>query len=170
MEYLKIAEDFAIKIWPYKNKFKLEDIMLFGSVAYEKKDPSDLDLLILHKNEILEEFQDVANSKIEDIDKLRELSRRLNKEIDLLALLESTTIEKLIFKNKFNIKYLDIGFFTDHEYKNKWIKRNKELCNLERRKAMLPDETFEECIFRQGLLYNQKTQKYDILSLQKYKL
>src|SRR3989344_153741 len=110
MEYLKIAEDFAIKIWPYKNKLKLEDIMLFGSVAYEKKDPSDLDLLILHKNEILEEFQDVANSKIEDIDKLRELSRRLNKEIDLLALLESTTIEKLIFKNKFNIKYLDIGF------------------------------------------------------------
>ena len=37
--------------------------------------------------------------------------------------------------------------------------------NLKKRKE---GETFEECIFRQGRLYNQETQKYDIPALQKY--
>lgn len=170
MEYLKIAEDFAIKIWPYKDKLKIEDIMLFGSVAYGKKDPSDLDLLVLHQNKIFEEFQDIANSKIEDTNKLIELSRRLSKEMDLLTILEGTTIEKLIFKNKFNVKYMDIKFFTDNEYRKKWKEKDKGISRLEIQKAQFPGEAFWECMFRQGLLYNQETLKYDIPALQKYKI
>lgn len=165
MEYLDIAKDFAERIWPYKEKLKIEDIMLFGSVAYGKKNPSDLDLLILHYNEKLERFQDIANSNIEDVKKLIKLSHILEKEVNLLGILSGTMTEKLIFKNKFNVKYMDVKFFTDETYKNEWLGKNKK---ISKKSNLFPNETFIETIFREGKLYNQKTCEYDILLLQRY--
>ena len=45
---LEAAIEFGIKIWPYKEELKIEDIMLFGSVALGKENPRDLDMLLLH--------------------------------------------------------------------------------------------------------------------------
>lgn len=167
MEYLKIAEEFGKRIWPYKNQLKFEDLMLFGSVAYCKENPTDLDILVLHYNEKLENFQDTAESKINDLEKLTKLNELFNEEINLLGLIQGTSIEKLISQNKFNVKYMDIKFFTDNEYRKKWREKNLKTYGLTP-KARLPGETFDEAIFRQGLLYNQGTQKYDLPALQKY--
>lgn len=167
MEYLKIAENFGKIIWPYKNKLKITDLMLFGSVAYGKKNPKDLDLLVLHYSPLFEEFQEIAESnKIEDSKKLAYLSNKLNGESNILNLIKGTSIEELILQNKFNTKFMDIDFFTNQEYRKKWRKKNYKIPN--KPELMLPGETFEECIFKRGLLYNQKTQKYDIPALQKY--
>jgi len=65
---------------------------------------------------------------------------------------------------------MDISFFTNQEYKEKWKEKDLKVHGHEKSKARLNDETFEECIFRQGLLYNQETQKYDIPALQKYQM
>ena len=134
MNYLEIAEDFTKRIWPYKNKLKIKDIMLYGSVAYGKNNPSDLDLLILHQSEKLEKFQEIANSKVEDVEKLIELSRRLNEEIDLLSVMNGTMANKLIFENKFNVKYIDIKFFTDNEYRKNWKERDLKIYMHEKSK------------------------------------
>src|SRR3989344_9572873 len=168
MEYLKIAEEFGEKIWPHRNKLKIEDIILFGSVAYGKENPSDLDLLIMHYNRILEDFQDIADSKLNDLEKLVKLSKSLNGEINLLQLLKGSLTENLIARNKFNTRYMDISFFTNQEYKEKWKEKDLKIYGHKKSKVRLEGETFEECIFRQGLLWNCFTQKYDIPALQKY--
>src|SRR3989344_6793002 len=124
MEYLKIAEEFGEKIWPHRNKLKIEDIILFGSVAYGKENPSDLDLLIMHYNRILEDFQDIADSKLNDLEKLVKLSKSLNGEINLLQLLKGSLTENLIAHNKFNTKYMNIKFFTEESYRNNWNRQN----------------------------------------------
>lgn len=156
MEYLKIAEDFGKIIWPYKNKLKITDIMLFGSVAYGKKDPLDLDLLVLHYNEKLDNFQEIAESKeIEDSKKLEYLSNKLNGESNILKIIQRTSIMQLISLNKFNTKFMNTYFFTNHEYRKKWEEKNS-------------DPEFLKKIFNHGLLYNPETQKYNIPALQKY--
>ena len=169
MEYLKIAENFGKIIWPYKDKLKIADIMLFGSVAYGKPNPSDLDLLVLHYSPLFEEFQEIAESKkIEDSKKLVYLSNKLNGASNILNLIRGTSIEGLILQNKFNTKFMNISFFTNPEYKNKWRGENLKIHGHQKPKARLNGETFERCIFRQGRLYNQETQKYDTPALQKY--
>ncbi|MEK6844665.1 MAG: hypothetical protein AABX44_00225 [Nanoarchaeota archaeon] len=168
MEYLKIAEEFGEKIWPYKNKCNIEDIMLFGSVAYGKKNPTDLDILFLHYSEKLESFQDIAETKTNDLGKLTKLAELFNREMNILKIIQETSIMQLVYLNKFNTKFMDISFFTNQEYKNKWKEKNLKIYGHKKSKARLNGETFEECIFRQGLLYNQETQKYDIPALQKY--
>ncbi len=157
MKYLKIAENFGKKIWPYKDKLKIIDILLFGSTISREKNPADLDLLILHYSEKLENFQKIAESKIDDLEKLSKLAEILNKEINLINLLQGTSIERLISQNKFNVKYMDIKFFTDGEYQNNWKEKNS-------------DPEFFKNIFSKGLLYNQDTQKYDLQASQKYNL
>ena len=169
MEYLKIAEDFGKKIWPYINKIKIADIMLYGSVAYGKKNPTDLDLLVLHYNELLDNFQEIAESKkIGDSKKLIDLSNKLNGEINLMEVLQESNIKKLISQNKFNTKFMNISFFTNSEYRTKWKERDLKTHEHAKSSHKKEGETFEECIFMQGLLYNQETQKYDVPALQKY--
>ncbi len=170
MEYLKIAENFAKKIWPYKEITKIRDIMLFGSVAYGKQNPNDIDLLLLHHSEIFEVFQDISESKkTADLEKLTIISNMFKRKgIDLSKIFEKTKVIELISKNKFNIKYMDIDFFRDNNYKRQWTKKNKEKHKKRNIKKRLPGEEFEDTIFRQGLLWNPETRKYDIKANKKY--
>ena len=168
MEYLKIAENFGKTVYLYKDKLKIADLMLFGSVAYGKKNPTDLDILVLHYSEKFENFQDIAETKTNNLEKLTKLAEFFNGEINIQQIIQETSIMQLISLNKFNTKYMNIKFFTNQEYKKKWKEKDLEIYRHKKLKARLPGETFEECIFRQGLLYNQETQKYDIPALEKY--
>jgi predicted nucleotidyltransferase len=169
MEYLQIAEEFAKIVWPYKENIKIKDIMLFGSVAYKKQNPSDLDILLLHYNKIFDDFQRVANSKkIKYITKFYMLSKHFQKDINLLKVFQGTSIEKLISQNKFNVKYMNIKFFTNDSYKSAWIKKDMEIHKNQVPKSRIGTENFEDAIFRQGLLWNYITEKYDIPARKKY--
>jgi len=168
--FIEVAEEFGKKIWPVKNKLKIKDLMLYGSLTYKKRNPHDVDMLILHSSKILEKFQDIADSKIADSKKLIILSRILRKKLNLIKIFEGSQTKELIDSRKFNIKFMNIKFFTNKYYKIKWIKRNLRLHGNKKKKARLSGETFEECIFRQGLLWNPKTQEYDIPALKKYRL
>lgn len=169
MEYLQIAEDFAKKIWKVKEKANLNDIMLFGSLTYGKSNPRDIDLMILHKNPLLDKFQfEIIDKEIPDIKKMFILSNILGKDIDLEKIIVNTPIPELLKKGLFNTKYLNINFFTDKEYKTRWIKNNEEHHDRTITKAHIGNETFEECVFRQGKLWNPNTEKYDIPAKTKY--
>ena len=170
MEYLKIAEKFGKIVYQYKDKLEIADIMLFGSVAYGKKNPTDLDILVLHYSEKFENFQDIVGTKTNDLEKLTKLSEFFSGEIDILEIMQETPIMQLVSLNKFNTKYMDIKFFTNQGYKEEWREKNLKIHGNKKSKARLNGETFEECIFRQGLLYNQETQKYDVPALQKYQI
>ncbi len=171
MNYLNTAENFAKKIWELKEKANLKDIMLFGSLTYGKPNPRDIDIMILHENPLLDKFQfEIIDKKISDIQKMFILSEILGKKIDLEKIIVNTNIKELIEKGLFNTKYMNVNFFTNNEYKSKWIKNNEEYHDRTITKAHIGNETFEECIFRQGKLWNPFTQKYDIPAKTKYQI
>jgi len=171
MDYMQISENFAKTIWPLKEEANLIDIMLFGSLTYKKQNPRDIDILLLHKNTLLDKFQfEVIDKDISDIEKLSILSNMLGEKVNLSRIISDTSIKKLLEKGLFNTKYLNVDFFTDKEYRDKWIKNNGENHDRTIHKAHIGNETFEECIFRQGKLWNPLTEKYDIPAKEKYKL
>src|SRR3972149_9857249 len=160
---LEAAIEFGIKIWPYKEELKIEDIMLFGSVALGKENPRDLDMLLLHSNRLFDEFQSTAKSKcIEDKEKLRILAEKMKEKVDLLAILRETKIMSLIDSNLFNLNYMCVDFFRNESYRKTWkeqdLAAHQEAVPKEREKG----EEFEDAMFRQGLLWNAKTSAYDI--------
>ncbi len=171
MEYLKIAENFARNIWKSKENIKLVDLMLFGSLVHKKNTPHDIDLLIIHENPLLDRFQfEYVDLKIDIIRKLYSLQKLLGKEINLEKIINNTGTEELIKKNLFNTKYMNFSFFEDENYKNLWIENNKKYHDISIKKNRIGNETFEECIFRQGLLWNPKLEKYCIPARNKYKI
>ena len=172
MEYLQIAEEFARIVWKHKEKLEVKNLMLFGSVAYGKQNPSDIDLLVLHYSKILENFQDFAESKeTKDLEKLAILSEMFNKEnINLLKMFKETESLKLISENKFNLKYMNIKFFEEENYRNAWIEKDRKIHGHDTPRDRIHGITFEEEIFGQGLLWNPLTEKYDVPSNKKYSL
>ena len=171
MDYLNIAENFAKCIWKIKEDVSLNDLMLFGSLTYGEPNPRDIDILILHENPLLDKFQfEIIDKEIPDIQKLFILSKILGKKINLEKLIANTNIRELVEKGLFNTKYLNVNFFTDKKYRDKWIKNNEEYHDRKIHKAQIENETFEECIFRQGKLWNSNTKKYDIPAETKYKI
>jgi len=155
MEYLKIAEKFGKIVYQYKDKLEIADLMLFGSVADGKKDPADLDMLVLHYSEKFERFQNIAETKTNDLEKLTKLSEFFNGELDILKIIQETSIMQLVSLNKFNTKYMNIKFFTDEIYRNDWNRQNTGV-------------NFAKTIFEQGFLWNHQNQKYDVPAKQKY--
>lgn len=170
--YLVIAEDFAKIIWPHKRFFKLDDILLYGSVAKGKENPLDIDLLIIHHSDLLNQFQSFFNSKnLEDIQKLIIFSRVLREESEkrnlikklfykapnLIELLDRTDIQRMIYKDKFNTKYLDTRIIKDKIRINDWKAENST-----------KNGDFLNDIFSYGKLWNPKSEKYDIPGNQKY--
>jgi predicted nucleotidyltransferase len=171
MDYLNVAENFAKGIWKVKEEANLKDIMLFGSLTYNKPNPRDIDIMILHENPLLDKFQfEIIDKKISDIQKLFILSEILGEKIDLEKIIANTNIKELIEKGLFNTKYLNVNFFTDNEYRTKWIKNNEEHHDRTIKKARIDNENFEACIFRQGRLWNSNTEKYDVPARTKYKV
>lgn len=171
-ELMKTAEEFAKIFWSIKNKIKIEDIMIFGSLAYGKSNPNDIDALLLHYNPIFDSFQNFADRKdISATKKLIILDELFKEQGGLTFLFRDTSVEELVLKNKFNLKYMNILFFKDEKYRKLWVEKNRKNIILQdpnKLKLRLPGEEFEHAIFRQGLLYNPKTQKYDIPATTKY--
>ncbi len=156
---LSTAEEFGRIIWPLKTKLKIEGIMLYGSVARGKLNPNDLDLLIIHKNKILDKFQSIITSKNRPKNAyylLIKLSKLL-KDNKIVKILQGTSVEKAIKKNLFNTNYLNIKYFNEEKYRKKWNNQNK-------------NPNFLSNIFSYGLLWNPKTKKYNISAKQKYQL
>lgn len=169
MYYLEIAEKLAKNIWPIREKIKLVDLMLYGSLTYGKKNPNDIDLLLLHKNPLLDKFQfETIDEKIDDIQKFFILSRLLGKSINLEEIIKKINAKELIEKNLLHTKYMNLAFFSDNNYKKKWLENNQKHPDYSIKKNRIDNETFEECIFRQGKLWNKETGKYDIPALSKY--
>ena len=170
MNYLEIAEKLAENIWPIKEKIKLIDIMLYGSLAYGKKDPHDIDLLILHENPILDKFQfETIDKKIPNLQKCFVLSKLLGEDINLEEIIEKIEARELIENNLFQTKYMNIDFFSDEIYKRKWVENDRKHHDQSIKKNRIDNETFEESIFRQGKLWNSEEKKYNIPAFSKYK-
>ena len=170
MDYLEIANNFARNLWVVKKEIKLVDLMLFGSLANNKKNPRDVDLLFLHQNPILDKFQfEIVNQNISNIEKLYILNNLLNREVNLEKIISNIGVKELIQKNLFQTKYMNLDFFKEKEYRTKWIKNNEEY-NHPSIKKDYNGEKFEETIFKEGKLWNPQTKKYDIPAKQKYQV
>src|SRR3989344_8021477 len=112
---LSVAEEFGRVIWPLKNKLKLEDIMLHGSVARGSSNPSDLDLLIIHQNKILDKFHSIITSKNSSnrgYDELIILSKLLG-DNKIIEILRGTSVEDLIKRGLFQTNYLNTKYFVE---------------------------------------------------------
>jgi hypothetical protein len=154
---LEAAEEFATIIWPKRNKLRVIDLMLRGSVARKEPDPFDLDMIIIHKNLGLDEFQKLLRSKNlrSDEETLTKLNHYL-KEINMAKLLKKTRVRHLISKNLFQTSYINVEYFSNPAYKKEWDKDN--------------DKGFAKTSFHEGLLWNPKTEKYDIKASTKYRV
>ena len=167
IKLISIAEEFGEIIWPVKEKLNVEDLTLFGSLTYGKRNPRDIDMLIIHYNPLLDKFhEEVENKKFKNgQEAFLSLSNSL-KSIDLIKLFKETNIEKLIKKDLFQTVYMNIKYFTDEKYKKDWKEKNQKAHT----KARLDPLFFEERIFKQGLLWNPLSNKYDIPAKTKYKI
>jgi len=156
MEYLQIAEEFAKRIWPYKEKLEVKDLMLFGSLTNNKKTSRDIDILIIHQNHFLDKFQQMLKDKKfkSALDSFLFLSNSL-KNLDVLELFNKTGIEKAIKKNLIHTVYMNIKYFNNQEYREKWDSSQS-------------NPFFTENIFKQGLLWNPLTEKYNIRASENY--
>lgn len=161
------AEEFGKIFYPLK-ELKIEDILLYGSTSQNKKFPNDLDILIIHSNEIFDNFMEVSENKsTPDLEKLSYLNTQLSK-INLFGALKETKTLKLIKKNKLNLKYLNSKYFYDKSYRNFWEDFNKRYHNPLTKKGGRTKETFLEFIFSQGKLWSPSSNKYNLNPKQKY--
>ncbi|MFH1801589.1 MAG: hypothetical protein ABH804_02020 [archaeon] len=157
-QFMSSAEELAKIIWPIKNNIKLVDLVLRGSVARKVQNPVDLDMIIIHSNQCLDEFQDLLREKkfTTPQEAFYYLVQITKEGIDLSRLFAGSSIEKLISKNLFHTSYMNTKYFTDLEYKKKWDSKNK------------PE--FLKSIFSEGILWNPATKKYDIQISRKYSI
>ena len=173
LAYLTSAvEEFGEIIWSVRESLEIDDLVLFGSVAQRKPNPGDIDLMILHHNQIFDDFVAIGRDKhMKDKEKFIVLSNRLGSKIDLGSLLHKTKVEGLIYQNLFNAVYMNTLFFDDANYRKEWAAKHT-LPQRDKRYLLkykeLPDESFEQTIFSQGLLWNPSTKKYDTPLKQKY--
>jgi len=158
-------------VWPLKEELKLEDLMLYGSVSYKKENPRDIDLMVLHQNIQLESFIPISKSKeIMDIEKLLFLQKILGNNIPLIKRLQNTKTLELVNQNLLNLNYLNIRYFSDLDYRNYWNKLDSSFHHSPPSPRRFENETFLQCIFRQGLLWNPNSEKYVLPASEKYDL
>jgi len=161
LEYLtRTAEEFGRAMHPIKRALKVEDLMLFGSVAKRKEEPRDVDILLIHSNPIIEEFKQIIadNNSFSDAEKLIYLKQKLHSSgVDLMAQLDGTQVMPLIAQNLFNVNYMHSDFFKNPGYRASWRAKN---CN--------PDPQFDKRIIESGLIFNPLTNHYDIPASQRY--
>ena len=65
---LTIAENFGEIAMKIKEEMKIREILLYGSVSYNKEEPRDIDIMLVHYNPIRDSF--FAPSKIRGISNL----------------------------------------------------------------------------------------------------
>lgn len=168
LEYaLSAAEEFGKMFYSLKD-LKIKDILLYGSTSQNKKLPRDLDIMLIHSNEVLDKFMKIAENKlISDIKKLNYLESQL-KDIELFKILKETKTLKLIKEEKLNLKYLNFKYFQEKKYRDFWEKFNKKHFDPSIKKGGRTKETFLEFIFSQGKLWNPSLKIYNLDPRQKY--
>lgn len=167
MDYKEVAEKFGKMIWPEKDKIKLADIVLYGSVLENKKNPNDIDLLILHQNPLLDEFHfKTMYQKISNQKKYSILSELLKKQINLGKVLSDPGIKKTIREDILHPQYMNTLFFSDEKYRKKWKNHN----DFNKPHKKFEKEEFLEQVFNQGKLWNPLTEKYDFPAHIKYQI
>ncbi len=162
---LTIAENFGEIAMKIKEEMKIREILLYGSVSYNKEEPRDIDIMLVHYNPILDSF--FAPSKIRGIsnlEKIEHLQQLLEGKINIKKKLENTLSGKAIMNNQLNIIYLNELYFSNETYRNWWEKTDEVFHKNSKPKYRLPNESFLEIVFRQGYLFNELTKKYDIKS------
>ena len=158
LDYLtQVAGEFAKMAWPLRKQVGLIDFMIYGSVVRKEKDPKDLDILIIHKNPELDKFQNMIKEKIfsSDTEEFLALEKILN--INLSRIFQNSSIPLLLSKGLLHTSYLNHTYFTNRSYRKRW-----DLQNLN------PD--FLKGILKEGMLWNSRTEKYDIPTLTRYNL
>ena len=156
---LNAASEFAESIWPFREELKIEDMMLFGSVARREKNPSDLDILLIHRNHLFDSFKfHIADKAIPDSEKYSLLLEMLNGTGEKLKkALEETKAERLIAENALNANYINSRFFNDETYRRMW-----------RDQSCKENPRFDFEIFQNGMLWNPETGRFGIKASTKY--
>ena len=166
MDYQKVAEEFGKRIWKIKDSIALKDILLYGSVLDEKKNPNDIDLLILHENPLLDKFHfETMYKNISNQEKYLALSKLLKEQTNLEEVLSDPEIKETIKNNKLHPQYMNTSFFNNEEYRKKWKNYN----NFHKPHHKYNQEKFLGHIFNHGKLWNPVTEKYDLNAGLKYK-
>lgn len=155
--FVETAEEFAVIVYPIKDKIKVVDLMMRGSVARKVPNPLDLDMMILHENFNLDEFQRLLRNKVFQTDQeaFYNLQRYL-KEINVVEMLGKTRINNLVERGLFHTSYMSTIYFKDGAYKENWDMQN--------------DFEFARIAFSEGLLWNPETKHYDIPAKTRYTL
>lgn len=168
---LKAAEEFAKSIYEKIDEFKITEIILYGSLSSNSKNPKDIDIMIFHNNPILDKFLPLSKNKsLKDKDKFSILSHLLKPEINLEKILENKEILQAINENLLDINYLNTKFFSHKKYRNWWTNINNISHDQTRRKNQLEGETYLDSLMRQGKIYDPKTQKFDLSLDGKYSI
>ena len=151
------AEEFGRIIWPYRKDISILDLMLFGSTADKKQNPSDVDVLIIHTSPKLDRFYE--RDKKKEFKSSSEALKALDSifGLNLPKLFKSTKVEYLIERGLFHTAYIQDRYFRDTAYKINWDELNE-------------NPNFLKNIISQGVLCNPKTEKYDIKASTKYRI
>jgi len=171
IKLIEIAEEFGRIIWPIKKDLQVNDLILYGSLAYEAKKPKDVDIMVIHHNPILDKLEIMIkeNKFITDQEVFSFLTKSI-KNFNLRDIIRETSIEEAIKKGKFHTVYINSTFFYDPEYQKKWrimhSAKNKDINKTKK----WGNERFEETALRFGLLWNPQTKKYDLPANLKYKI
>lgn len=157
LSFLETAEEFGQIIWPKREKFKINDLMLYGPIATKEQDQKSIDILLIHSNPRLDIFQLMITPQTPYThqDELDILSVMMGQEI--INALKNTNVKTLIKDDLFYTIYMNIKYFNDPNYKKRWDKGYE-------------DPNFAENIFSTGFLWNSQNQKYDLPALEKYRL
>ncbi len=167
LEYaIAAAEEFGDRLRTKRDVLEIDGLMIFGSAARGKKEPKDIDLLLIHNSEVLQEFQEEYQDRndLRDTEKLMALGRLLGKKgVDLFEIVSGTRAMELIEGGLFNLGYMGKRFFTDPAYNLQWNARNIGV-HGEKEEVV----NFAENIFREGKLFNWETGRYDLQASGKY--
>lgn len=161
-ELLKTAEELGENLWKRREKIRISEIMLYGSVASEVQNPNDIDMLVFHSNPIFDEFQNIYrnNSEVSDKQKLSILLQMLNSRgMSVEDVVSKPEIKELVSNGKLDILFMNEDFFVSREYRTQWRKTNSWDLGFERR-----------IIRDHGILWNPRTKKYDTPANTRYKV
>jgi predicted nucleotidyltransferase len=151
--FMKIAKDIAKPIFKIKH---IEDVMLYGSLARNEL-ATDIDLMLIGDSKFLdlincksftEEYSLIPNStKLTTQFKLR-----------LAKIIKNNDLLRYHGQDIADLHFLDSKFFSDFEYR----------IDLFKKLSYQDPFFFYHAIMRDGLLYNQDSERFNIPARSKY--
>lgn len=151
---LEASEEFGKIIWPIRKDLRVNQLVLYGSVSRAEPTPTDVDLLVIHRNQKFDLFQNKlrAGEFHSDAEALKSLEGSLG--INLTARLSQSKVRILISQGLFHTAYINEFYFTDQSYKKRWDQQNRP--------------GFSRSIISEGVMWNKKTEHYDIPAKKRY--